>query len=323
MATNASDLLGDFLAGGTKNAEGLDSDFLAGGGATQAEFLLNFFRETEGAEQGRAAGGLDLIRELIGLQRDPTNFAAAIQAQGLFGGNAATAAAARGGAISENPNNALLQALIGGIGEFALGDGNLPAGASPGSISPAQAAHNAVVGASGSGGKQPSNPSSAGTSVQSAGASVFDPNAGGDDFFSEVGPNGPSNVTPGMGNPKVTPSIDRALLPDNVQAAIKQFEAGQGNTTSIMQSIKDHELTKLNESNVAKIAAQTTPPHKRGLSNIEAMFDTSTLEGGHTLTSPQLIEQTIRNAIGKRQTKKGARNQVLASAVGRAVNGAA
>ncbi len=309
MATNATALLSGFL-NNPDDVAGLEGDFLAGGGADQAEFLLNFFRETETAERGRTAGGLDLARLLLDLQRDPTNFAAAIQAQGLFGGNAATAAAQRGGAVSENPNNALLQALFGGIGEFALGDGNLPASTPAGSISPAQAAHNEVVGASGS------------NSVQSAGASVFDPNAGGNDFVSEVGPNGPSNVTPGMGNPKVTPSPDRSGLPENVQAAIKQFEAGQGNTTSIMQSIKDSELADLNTRNVAKIAAQTTPPAKRGLSRIEAMFDPSTLEGGSTITSPQLIEQTIRNAIGKRQTKKGARNQVLDSVVGRAVNGA-
>ncbi len=295
MATNASDLLGDFLEGGGK---GLDSDFLVGGGETQAEFLLNFFRETETAERGRTAGGLDLARLLLDLQRDPTNFAAAIQAQGLFGGNAATAAAARDGAVSENPNNALLQALLGGIGEFALGDGNVPASGQ----TAAQAQHNATVANTGQTNKAPSTPSSAGTSVQSAGASVFDPNLG------------------GMGDPVVTPSPDRAGLPENVQAAIKQFEAGQGDTTSIMQSIKDNELANLNTRNVAKIASETTPPAKRGLSSIEALFDSSTLEGGSTITNPDLIATTIRNAIGKRQTKKGARNQVLASAVGRAVN---
>ncbi len=294
MATSASDLLGAFLTENGANAEGLDSDFLAGGGADQAEFILNFFRETETAERGRTAGGLDLARLLLDLQRDPTNFAAAIQAQGLFGGNAATAAAARDGAVSENPNNALLQALLGGIGEFALGDGNLPESG----VSSAQAQHNATVAATGQTNKAPSTPSSAGTSVQTAGAgtSVF-------------------------GNEKeVSPSPDRSGLPENVQAAIKQFEAGQGNTTSIMQSIKDNELTNLNTRNVAKIASETTPPAKRGLSKIEALFDSSTLEGGSTITSPDLIATTIRNAIGKRQTKKGARNQVLSSAVGRAVN---
>ncbi len=310
MATNASDLLGDFLLT-DKNVEGLDSDFLAGGGATQAEFLLNFFRETETAERGRTAGGLDLARLLLDLQRDPSNFAAAIQAQGLFGGNAATAAAAQGGKITENPNNALLQALLGGIGEFALGDGNLPAGPGPGGTSPAQLAHNAVI--AGGTNKAASNPSSAGTSVQT-GSTIEG---------QELSPSVSVLGSTGGKNEVTTPSPDRSGLPENIQAAIKQFEAGQGNIVTIGQAVKDHELTKLNESNVAKIAAQTTPPHKRGLSNIEAMFDSSTLEGGSTITSPQLIEQTIRNAIGKRQTKKGARNQVLASAVGRAVNGAA
>ncbi len=294
MATNASNLLGDFL-NNPDDVAGLEGDFLAGGGADQAEFLLNFFRETETAERGRTAGGLDLARLLLDLQRDPTNFAAAIQAQGLFGGNAATAAAQRGGAISENPNNALLQALLGGIGEFALGDDNLPAGTSGGGISPAQAAHNEVVAGSGSGNTTPAARTQQVSSLGSTG--------------------GKNEVT--------TPSVDRAGLPENVQAAIKQFEAGQGNTTSIMQSIVDNERSKLNESNVAKIAAQTTPPAKRGMSNIEALFDSSTLEGGHAITSPQLIEQTIRNAIGKRQTKKGARNQVLDSVVGKAINGAA
>ncbi len=301
MATNASDLLGDFLV--NNKADGLDSDFLVGGGETQAEFLLNFFRETETAERGRTAGGLDLARLLLDLQRDPSNFAAAIQAQGLFGGNAATAAAARGGAVSENPNNALLQALFGGIGEFALGEGNVPAGTSGGGISPAQAQHNATVAATGQTNKAPPGPSSAGTSVQSAGASAFT-----------------SDVDVGSQEAVVTPSPDRSGLPENIQAAIRQFEAGQGDITGIGQAVKNTELTNLNSSNVAKIAAQTTPPAKRGLSKIEAMFDSSTIEGGSTITSPQLIEQTIRNAIGKRQTKKGARNQVLASAVGRAVN---
>ncbi len=297
MATSASDLLGDFLQSDGSNAEGLDSDFLVGGGADQAEFLLNFFRETETAERGRTAGGLDLARILLDLQRDPSNFANAISAQGLFGGNAATAAAARGGAITESPNNALLQALLGGIGEFALGEGNVPAGTSPGNISPAQAQHDAVVAAS-----TQQAPPSGGTSAQSASASVFNP------------------ATAAMGNPVTAASVDRSGLPDNIQAAIKQFEAGQGSTTSIMQSIKDEELGNLNQRNIAQIASETTPPAKRGLSRIEALFDTSTLEGGSTITSPQLIEQTIRSAIGKRQTKKGARNQVLASAVGRAVN---
>ncbi len=314
MVTNASDLLGSFL-NNPDDVAGLEGDFLAGGGADQADFLLNFFRETETAERGRTAGGLDLLRALIDLQRDPTNLAASLQLQALTGGNAATAAASRGGAVTENPQVAsLISQLIGGVGEFALGDDNVKLNQASG-----QPQGNVTSGT----GKQPSNPASAGTSVQSTGASVFDPNAGGADFVSEVGPDGPSNVTPGMGNPKVTPSIDRALLPDNIQAAIKQFEQGQGSTTSIMQSIKDNELAQLNDRNVQGIAARTTAPRKRGLSRIEALFDPTTLEGSDTIKSPQLIEQTIRNAIGKRQTKKGARNQVLASAVGRAVNGAA
>ncbi len=305
MATSASDLLGAFLTENGGNAEGLDSDFLAGGGADQAQFILDFFRETETAERGRTAGGLDLARMLLDLQRDPSNFAAAIQAQGMFGGNAATAAAASGGKVTENPNNALFQALLGGIGEFALGDGNLPAGTSPGQTSSAQAQHNATVAQTGQTNK--ADPSG-GVQAASAGASVFD-----SDTASGEG---------GIGNPVVSPSIDRALLPDNVQAAIKLFEDGQGNTIDIGQAVQNHGITKLNEENVTKIAAGTTPPTQRGLSRIEAMFDKSTLEGGSTITNPDLIAQTIRSAIGKRQTKKGARNQVLSSAVGRAVNGA-
>ncbi len=313
MATNASDLLGDFLLT-DKNVEGLDSDFLAGGGADQAEFLLNFFRETETAERGRTAGGLDLARLLLDLQRDPTNFAAAIQAQGLFGGNAATAAAQRGGAVSENPNNALLQALLGGIGEFALGDGNLPAGPSQGGTSAAQLAHNEVI----AGGTNKVASTHTGTDLQLS--PTFAPVSG--------TPNAGGNVTPSVGSTGqigeiTTPSPDRSGLPENVRAAIKQFEAGQGDIVTIGQASKDAQMRKLNARNVAQLAGDTTSPAKRGMSNIEALFDSSTLEGGHTLTSPQLIEQTIRSAIGKRQTKKGARNQVLDSVVGKAINGAA
>ena len=287
MASQASDLFGDFLI--PENVGGLDSDFLVGGGIDQANLLLDAFSVTEEGARGRAAGGLDLLRELIGLQRDPGNITAQLQAMALAGGNAATAAQAKGG--QQTPGvESLLQQLLGGLGEFALGEGNVQTGGGG-----AQATQNQIAAQTASGGT---------TKAAASGAGAVQLDASKD------------------GGTTTVPSTDREGLPSNVVAAIRQFEAGQGNVGVIGKAVKDSEIQALSERNIAKRAFETTPDTVLPKTKGQRLFDKTTIEGGSTLKSPQLIEATIRNAISKRQTKQGARNQVLSSVVGRAGAGA-
>lgn len=296
------------------SASDLFGDFLVGGGIDQATLNLDAFRATEEGQRGRAAGGLDLLRELKDLQRNPFNLVAALQASAAAGGGTlgpAGALFATGGKQTEDGIGTLIQQLIGGLGKFALGEGN-STNVQANQLAQ-QAAQNEII--SGStlanqgvtlhqGGVVPGAPGQNVRTTLQAGETVL-----------------PTQVNPKDAKQVETDPGNRAGLPMNIQQAIKSFEASLGAVVGIAQSTKDAELSQLNDRNIAKTAARTDAPRTRPQSPIEAIFDPSTVSGGPAITSPQLIEATIRNAIGKRQTKRGARNQVLTSVVGQAING--
>ncbi len=295
------------------SASNLFGDFLVGGGLDQATLNIDAFRATEEGSRGRAAGGLDLLRELKDLQRNPFNLVAALQASAAAGGGTlgpASALFASGGKQDEDLQlSTLIQQLIGGLGEFALGEGN--AGNVEANQLAQQAAQNAAIENSvlanqgvslHEGGVVPGVPGQEVAAVLQAGETVLPTQV-----------DGAKQIETDPGN--------RGGLPPNIQRAIEQFEAGLGSNIGIMQSVKDSELSALNDRQIAKRAIRTRGPETRKQSPIEAIFDPDTVSGGPKITSPQLIEATIRNAIGKRQTKRGARNQVLTSVVGQAING--
>ena len=298
------------------SASDLFGEFLVGGGIDQATLNLDAFRATEEGSRGRAAGGLDLLRELKDLQRNPFNLVAALQASAAAGGGTlgpASALAASGGKQTEDGIGSLIQQLISGLGQFALGEGKGPNVAV--NQAAQQEAQNAAVagstvGVAGGGvnlhqgGVVPGQPGQEVRATLEAGETVV-----------------PTQFDPQPAGRVETDSGNRAGLPLNIQRAIKSFESGLGSIVGIAQSEKDAELSALNDRNIAKTAITTQGPTTREQSPIEAIFDPSTVSGGSAITSPQLIEATIRNAIGKRQTKRGARNQVLTSVVGQAVNG--
>lgn len=267
-----------------------DIGFLVGGGVDQAQLELAGFQAEEAAFRDRAQGGSTLLDQLVDLQRDPFSLVPALQAFAASGGGtlgSATALGATGGKPQETGLGPLIQQLIDGLSEFALGvpaTEKLKAQRSAGGA--AQAAQTTAAQTT--------------ASATTAGSQAF---AGRKAAAASPTVTNAPGLTPAQ--PASVGTIDRTLLPQNIQDAITQFEQGMGDVTTIGQAVFDQSLTDANRS----IQPIRPLPTARSAGAIDPTTD------------PSVLERSIRSAIGRRQSMRGARNQFTTSAVGKAVNG--
>lgn len=259
-----------------------DLAFLVGGGVDQAQLELNTFRETEAARSARAGGGLDLLKQVTDLQRDPFSLVPALQAQAAAGGGPLDALFAAGGKPQETGLGPLINQLIQGLSKFAGVTGETPT-VSPTAQQGQAAATQTTAGPTTTGGI-----TTGGTTGGTTGDAVGGRAATAQREATFAPPTRDMPTTKPV-QPPVGP-IDRTLLPQSIQDAITAFEMGVGNITEIGQAVADRNLGAINQVNQVKLA-----------------------------TDPTILESSIRSAIGKRQSKRGARNQLATSSVGRAV----